>query len=188
VHCHLGSQITEVTPYLDAVRVMVDVLTHIRNRTGRVPPELDLVGGHGIAYRPNDPALDVAQLARAARRELQECCERAGLPVPHLSVEPGRALVGPAGVVLYRVAAVKRTRNRTSVVVDGGMSDNPRPALYGAQYHLLAVPAAGAYQLSMSSNYNAVPRPAVVAVRDGEARLLVRRETLDDLARREVGR
>lgn len=230
VHCHLGSQIVEVQPYLDAVRTMVEVLGHVRNRYGIVLGELDLGGGHGIAYRPHDPELDVADLAHRVGRELRGACAARGLPVPHLSVEPGRALVGPAGVVLYRVAALKRSAHRTFVVVDGGMSDNPRPALYGSQYaprlvgrvpglaqrtvtvvgrhcesgdvlaadvslpadvaagDLLAVPAAGAYHVSMASNYNAVPRPPVVAVRRGEVRLLVRRETIEDLGRRDVGR
>ncbi len=150
-------------------------------------------------------------------------CGDAGLPVPSLLVEPGRALVATAGVVLYRVAVVKHQQRRTFVVVDGGMGDNPRPALYGSRYaprlvgrsaagtgrtvtvvgrycesgdvlaedvtlpadlvagDLLAFPAAGAYQASMSSTYNAVPRPPVVALRAGRARVLVRRETVEDL-------
>lgn len=151
------------------------------------------------------------------------------LPVPRLTVEPGRAVIGPAGVAVYRVLSVKRTGTRTFVAVDGGMSDNPRPALYGVRYaprmvgrassapgrmvtvvgrhceagdvladavelpedvhpgDLLAVPAAGAYHLSMASGYNLVGRPPVVAVTGGTARLLVRRESLEDLRRRDVG-
>ncbi|PRY13937.1 diaminopimelate decarboxylase [Kineococcus rhizosphaerae] len=230
LHCHLGSQITEIAPYQEAALVMAGVLARVRNRHGLVLRELDLGGGHGIAHRPGEPGLDVADLARCLRRELRDACDAHGLRVPHLSVEPGRAVVGPAGVVVYRVAVLKRTPHRTFVVVDGGMSDNPRPALYGAQYaprlvgrvaagaqqtvtvvgrhcetgdvlaadvplpvdvrpgDLIAFPAAGAYHVSMASNYNAVPRPPVVAVRGGEARLLVRRETVEDLGRRDVGR
>lgn len=192
-------------------------------------PELDLGGGHGIAYRPGERALDVTALARKVRTELAEACATAGLPLPRLIIAPGRAIVGPAGIALYRVLAVKHTGGRVFVAVDGGMSDNPRPALYGVRYaprpigrrstadaarvtvagrhceagdllaadaelpadlrpgDLLAVPVAGAYHLSMASGYNLVGRPPVVAVRDGIARLLVRRESLDDIRSRDVG-
>ncbi|WP_030624066.1 diaminopimelate decarboxylase [Streptomyces sclerotialus] len=230
LHCHLGSQITSSKPYLAAVRRMVGLMARIRGTHGVVPPELDLGGGHGIAYRPGEPALDVPALARKVRAALIESCAAAGLTVPRLVIEPGRAIAGPAGVALYRVLAVKRTESRTFVAVDGGMSDNPRPALYGVRYaprlvgrlsraepapvtvvgrhceagdvlasgvplpgdvrpgDLLAVPVAGAYHLSMASAYNLVGRPPVAAVRGGEARLLVRRETLADMSSRDIGR
>ncbi|MEU2658510.1 diaminopimelate decarboxylase [Streptomyces sp. NPDC007325] len=229
LHCHLGSQITEVKPYLTAVRRLVGLMARIRDAHGVVLPELDLGGGHGIAYRPGDPVLDPTALARRLRTTLAQSCAAAGLPVPRLLVEPGRAVVGPAGVALYRVLAVKTSGGRGFAAVDGGMSDNPRPALYGVRYaprligrhstapavpttvagrhceagdllaedvelpadlrpgDLLAVPVAGAYHLSMASSYNLVGRPPVVAVRDGAARLLVRRETLEDLSARDVG-
>ncbi|WP_432522713.1 diaminopimelate decarboxylase family protein [Kineococcus sp. SYSU DK006] len=134
VHCHLGSQITDVEPYLDAVQVMAGVLAHVRNRYGLVLGELDLGGGHGIAHRPREPELDVADLAHRTRRELRDGCDAAGPPLPRPGVEPGRALVGPAGVVVRRIAALKRAAHRTFVVVDGGMSGSPRPALHGAGY------------------------------------------------------
>ncbi|MFE2146893.1 diaminopimelate decarboxylase [Streptomyces sp. NPDC059456] len=229
LHCHIGSQITDVKPYAGAVRRMVGLMARIRDAHGVVLPELDMGGGHGIAYRPGEAALDLTALARRLRAELRESCAAAGLPVPRLAVEPGRAIVGPAGVALYRVLAVKRTGDRVFVAVDGGMSDNPRPALYGVRYaprligrrsaadpltatvvgrhceagdvlatdvhlpgdvhpgDLLAVPVSGAYQISMASGYNMVGRPPVIAVDDGTARLLVRRETLDDFRRRDVG-
>ncbi|WP_369215822.1 diaminopimelate decarboxylase, partial [Streptomyces flavofungini] len=229
LHCHLGSQITTDKPYLCAVRRLVGLMARIRDQHGVPLPELDLGGGYGIAYRPGEQALDVAALARKVRAELAEGCAAAGLPVPRLAVEPGRAIAGPAGVALYRVLAVKRTGTLTFVAVDGGMSDNPRPALYGVRYaprlvgrrstagearvtvvgrhceagdvlaadtplpadvrpgDLLAVPVAGAYHLSMASGYNLVGRPPVVAVADGHARLLVRRESLDDFRGRDVG-
>ncbi|MFD3513066.1 diaminopimelate decarboxylase [Streptomyces sp. NPDC058657] len=229
LHCHLGSQITEVKPYLVAVRRLVGLMARTHETHGVVLPELDIGGGHGIAYRPGDPALDLAALARRVRAELAESCADASLPVPRLLIEPGRALSGPAGVVVYRVLAVKTTPERVFVAVDGGMSDNPRPALYGVRYaprligrrsraaavrttvvgrhceagdvlaedvplpadtrpgDLIAVPVAGAYHLSMASSYNLVGRPPVVAVRDGLVRLLVRRETLEDLRSRDVG-
>ncbi|MER6129350.1 diaminopimelate decarboxylase [Streptomyces sp. NPDC001795] len=229
LHCHLGSQITTVKPYLAAVRRMVGLMARLYEQHGLVLPELDLGGGHGIAYRPGEPALDLTTLARKVRAELVEACATAGLTVPRLVVEPGRAIAGPAGVALYRVLSVKRTGEHTFVAVDGGMSDNPRPALYGVRYSprlvgrrgsavrvsvtvvgrhceagdvlatdvdlpddvhagdLLAVPVAGAYHLSMASGYNLVGRPPVAAVRDGHARLLVRRESLDDIRNRDVG-
>ncbi|MFE2168277.1 diaminopimelate decarboxylase [Streptomyces sp. NPDC059447] len=229
LHCHIGSQITEVKPYLTALRRMVGLMARIRDAHGITLPELDLGGGHGIAYRPGEAALDVTALARRLRSELTASCSAAGIPVPRLAIEPGRAVVGPAGVALYRVLAVKHTGDTVFVAVDGGMSDNPRPALYGARYaprligrastaaprtatvvgrhceagdvlaagvelpgdvrpgDLIAVPVAGAYQLSMASGYNMVGRPPVVAVHEGAARLLVRRETLEDLRRRDVG-
>ncbi|MFD9454486.1 diaminopimelate decarboxylase [Streptomyces sp. NPDC059985] len=229
LHCHIGSQITEVKPYLVALRRMIGLMARIRDTHGLVLPELDMGGGHGIAYRPGEPALDITALARRMRTELVDGCAAAGLPVPRLAVEPGRAVVGPAGVALYRVLAVKHTGENVFVAVDGGMSDNPRPALYGARYaprlvgrhsmtgprtatvvgrhceagdvlasgvqlpgdihpgDLLAVPVAGAYQLSMASGYNLVGRPAVVAVHEGAVRLLVRRETLEDYRSRDIG-
>ncbi|MEV4191886.1 diaminopimelate decarboxylase [Streptomyces toxytricini] len=229
LHCHIGSQITEVKPYLTALRRMVGLMARIRDSHGRILPELDLGGGHGIAYRPGEPALDLTTLAPRLRSTLTESCAAARMPVPRLAVEPGRAVVGPAGVALYRVLAVKHTGDTVFVAVDGGMSDNPRPALYEARYaprligrsstaarrtatvvgrhceagdvlaagvelpgdtrpgDLIAVPVAGAYHLSMASGYNMVGRPPVVAVHEGTARLLVRRETPEDLRRRDIG-
>ncbi|MGW0750650.1 diaminopimelate decarboxylase [Streptomyces sp. NPDC002587] len=229
LHCHIGSQITDGKPYLVALRRMVGLMARIRDTHGIVLPELDMGGGHGIAHRPGEPALDLTALARRLRAELVEGCAAAGLTVPRLAVEPGRAIVGPAGVALYRVLTVKHTSEKVFVAVDGGMSDNPRPALYGVRYaprivgrasaaepctatvlgwhceagnipaadvelpgdirpgDLLAVPVAGAYQLSTASGYNLVGRPAVIAVHGGSARIMVRRETLDDFRSRDIG-
>ncbi|RSS81749.1 diaminopimelate decarboxylase [Streptomyces sp. WAC06614] len=229
LHCHIGSQITDVKPYLVALRRMVGLMARVRDAHGVVLAELDMGGGHGIAYRPGEPALDLTALARRMRAELVEGCAAAGLAVPRLAVEPGRAIVGPAGVALYRVLAVKHTSETIFVAVDGGMSDNPRPALYGVRYaprlvgrastagprtatvvgrhceagdilaadvelpgdirpgDLFTVPVAGAYQLSMASGYNLVGRPAVIAVHEGSARVLVRRETLEDFRSRDIG-
>ncbi|MFI2611782.1 diaminopimelate decarboxylase [Kitasatospora sp. NPDC018619] len=231
LHCHLGSQITAVEPYLEAVDALVRLLAQTRERHGVDLPELDLGGGHGIRYLDGDEELDLAEFAVRVTDRLAVRCAEAGLEVPRLIVEPGRAIAGPAAVAVYRVLSVKHSAGgRCFVAVDGGMSDNPRPALYGSPYtvrlvgrrseagrarvdvvgrhceagdvlvrdaalpadlrpgDLLAVPAAGAYQLSMASGYNLVGRPAVVAVRDGRARLLIRRETVEDFRLREVGR
>lgn len=229
LHCHLGSQIPDVQPFLTAIDRLVDLLAALRERHGVVLPELDLGGGHAIAYRPGEHALAPARLGAALVTHLAVRCAERDLPVPRLVIEPGRAIVGPAGVALYRVLAVKHTAAGTRIVaVDGGMSDNPRPALYGAAYtatalgypadeplhparivgrhceagdvlvpdahlpvatrpgDLIALPAAGAYQLSMASGYNMVTRPALVGVHDGAEHLLLRRETLEDLLRREA--
>ncbi|MFI2292994.1 diaminopimelate decarboxylase [Streptomyces niveus] len=229
LHCHLGSQISSPEPYERAVRELVSFLVRVRDRFGVVLPELDLGGGFAAAYLPGDAAPAPAVYARRIRRALTGACAEADLPLPRLTVEPGRSIMAPAGIALYRVLAVKRSGGRVFVAVDGGMSDNPRPALYGARYtvrrvgrasaapmraatvvgrhceagdvladgvelpedvrpgDVLAVPASGAYQVSMASGYNMTGRPPVVAVADGRSRLLVRRETFDDQRRRDVG-
>ncbi|MFE2425885.1 diaminopimelate decarboxylase [Streptomyces sp. NPDC059373] len=229
LHCHIGSQIATVKPYVVAVRRLIGLMARIRDQHGVTFAQLDLGGGHAVAYRPGEEALDANALAARVRTELADGCARARLPVPRLTIEPGRAVTGPAGVAVYHVLAVKRTGKRTFVAVDGGMSDNPRPALYGVRYaprligrptsaaphpvtvvgrhceagdiladdaplpddvrpgDLLAVPVAGAYHLSMASAYNLVGRPPVVAVADGTARVLVRRESLADMSSRDIG-
>ncbi|MFD7441211.1 diaminopimelate decarboxylase [Streptomyces sp. NPDC059909] len=229
LHCHLGSQIATPEPYAQAVRRLVSFLARIRDRYGITLGELDLGGGFAVAYLPGDPAPTPAAYGRRIDDELRYACHGSGFPVPRLTVEPGRSIMAPAGVALYRVLSVKRSAGRVFVAVDGGMSDNPRPALYGARYtvrmvgrasaapmrattvvgrhceagdvlaksvelpedvrpgDVLAVPASGAYQVSMASGYNTTGRPPVVAVTEGRSRLLVRRERLEDLLRRDVG-
>ena len=134
VHCHLGSQISHTAPYEQAVVRLVAFLVAIRDEHGLVLPELILGGGHAIAYHPGDVPLAVGDIAAALRRSVKAACATHRLPAPRLTVEPGRAIAGPAGITVYRVLAVKHTSTRTWVAVDGGMSDNPRPALYGARY------------------------------------------------------
>ncbi|MFD9888327.1 diaminopimelate decarboxylase [Amycolatopsis sp. NPDC059027] len=228
LHCHIGSQVSRVDRYEEAARKMVDVLVRIRDSHGVTLRELDLGGGHAVPYLTGDPDFDLQGYARRLRIALGYECSRHDFPLPRLTIEPGRAIVGPAGITVYRVCAVKRG-SRTFVAVDGGMSDNARPALYGAKYtarlvgrhtraarqpvtvvgrhcesgdiladdvclpadvrpgDLLAVPCTGAYHHSLASNYNLIGRPPVVGVRDGMATLLVRRETEEDLLRRDVG-
>jgi diaminopimelate decarboxylase len=230
LHCHLGSQLTELTAFETAARKLIGLMAATRDRTGVVLTELNLGGGHAVPYVEGDEGFDLAQFAERVRRVLATECASFRLPVPRLVVEPGRAIVNRAMVTLHRVLAVKHvTGVRTFVAVDGGMSDNPRPELYGARYSvhavrpsrapmepvtvvgrhceagdvlaadvplpadvrpgdLLAVPGTGAYNHSMASNYNLVGRPPVIAVRDGAARLLVRRETTSDLLVRDIGR
>jgi diaminopimelate decarboxylase len=229
LHCHLGSQITRVACFEDAVNRMVGLMACLRDEHGAAPTILNLGGGHAARYTAADDEFDLAAFANRVRVALACACDRHRLPLPRLAIEPGRALVARAGVTLYRVVAVKHTRHRTFVAVDGGMSDNLRPALYGARYtaimigrtttapmtemtvagrhceagdllaqaplpediqagDLLAVPCTGAYHHAMASNYNVVCRPPLIAVHDGEPRVLVRRETEDDLFTRDVGR
>lgn len=230
LHCHLGSQISAVEPFLLAVRKMVALTAWIRDEFDVVLPELNLGGGHAVPYHDGDPDFDLAAFARLVPQTLREACHSYELPIPRLTVEPGRAIVARAGVTVYRVLTMKQTASgQTLVAVDGGMSDNPRPALYGASYtarligrdsdadpepmtvvgryceagdviardvplpsdlrpgDLLAVPCTGAYQHSMASTYNQVGRPPVIAVRDGVSRVLIRRETVEDLRSRDVG-
>jgi diaminopimelate decarboxylase len=224
LHAHIGSQIFDTAGFGLAAHRMIGLLAAIRDEHGLELPELDLGGGLGIAYTSADAPLPVDEVADRLRAIVAKECAAAGIAVPRLAVEPGRAIAGPGTVTLYEVGTVKELPGlRTYVSVDGGMSDNIRTALYGAHYtaalvsrastaplrpvtvtgkhcesgdivvhdvalpadlrpgDLLAVPASGAYHRSMASNYNHVPRPPVIAVRDGLTRVLVRRETEDDL-------
>jgi diaminopimelate decarboxylase len=222
LHCHIGSQVRHVASYEETVRRMAGLIASCGVRI----EQLDLGGGFCAPYLPGESSFDLFGFAQRVRRTLNYECALRRVPVPRLLVEPGRSIVANAGVTLYRVCAVKRGMNRTFVAVDGGMSDNPRPALYGAKYavrlvgrggrprpvtvvgrhceagdvlaedvplpadvhagDLLAVPVTGAYHHALASNYNQVGRPPVVAVRDGVARPIVRRETEEDLLRRYV--
>jgi len=233
LHCHLGSQIVATDVFDVAATLLFDLIAETRDRHGVVLSEVDLGGGLGIAYRSGEVVPSIADYAEAVRGAVAREAARVGVDVPHLLVEPGRSLVGPAGVTLYRVGTVKDIPGvRTYLSVDGGMSDNLRPALYGASYEvapagsppggasaggtrlvtvvgkhcesgdvlardvtlpvdvgvddLLAVAATGAYSHAMASNYNRLPRPAMVLVGDGRADLLVRRETLDDVVAHDV--
>ena len=220
VHLHIGSQLLDPRAGLETIDWLKDFAAR-----EWLPEVVDLGGGLGIPYVEGERAPAIREFVSALLDRLAD-----GWPgePPQLILEPGRSLVGPAGVTLYRVGVVKQASNAvTYVAVDGGMSDNPRPQLYGARYSallanraaeeptgtfdvcgkhcesgdvliegarlpeprrgdLLAVPATGAYTLSMGSNYNAVPRPAAVLVSEGQARLIRSRESLDDLLRHEA--
>ncbi|MFD8494006.1 diaminopimelate decarboxylase [Amycolatopsis sp. NPDC059657] len=133
LHCHIGSQVSRVDRYEEAARRMVDVLAGVRTAYGVTLRELDLGGGHAVPYLPGDTDFDLDGYARRLRVALAYECSTRDFPLPRLTIEPGRAIVGPAGITVYRVCAVKRG-SKTFVAVDGGMSDNPRPSLYGAKY------------------------------------------------------
>ncbi|WP_327258760.1 MULTISPECIES: diaminopimelate decarboxylase [unclassified Streptomyces] len=230
IHSHIGSQIFDMAGFEVSARRVVQLLAEVRDEHGVELPEIDLGGGLGIAYTSEDDPREPHEIAKALGDIVTRECEAAGLATPRISVEPGRAIVGPTAFTLYEVGTIKPLEGlRTYVSVDGGMSDNIRTALYDAEYSvalasrtsdaepmlvrvvgkhcesgdivvkdaflpsdlapgdLIAVPATGAYCRSMASNYNHALRPPVVAVRDGEARVIVRRETEEDLLRLDVG-
>ena len=225
-HAHIGSQIFGPEAFGKLVEIMLEFMTDVRSATGNELGELNLGGGLGIAYTKEEAPADIAGHAKYVRDAVATEAKRHDMPVPVLSVEPGRSIVGNAMLTLYSVGVVKDIPAiRTYVSVDGGMSDNIRPMLYGARYSallankanepsekvvtiagshcetgdvlirdvalpasiargdLLAILATGAYGHAMASNYNKMMRPPVVAVRDGSARVVVRRETFDDLVR-----
>jgi diaminopimelate decarboxylase len=239
LHSHIGSQIFETEGFEVAAHRVVRLLAQLHREHGELGDlrTLDLGGGVGIAYRPDEDPLSVPALAEELRAIVKRECAAADLDAPEIAVEPGRAIAGPGGITLYEVGTLKEVPlgvgSRRYVSVDGGMSDNIRTALYDALYDcrlvsratevdtldatpvlsrvvgkhcesgdvvvrdcwlpadlapgdLLAVAATGAYCYSMASSYNRLPRPAVVAVRDGEARVILRRETVDDQFRLEV--
>lgn len=224
-HCHIGSNITGTEAFLRTVEILAQFCASV----DFAPSEVNLGGGLGIAYTRGDIPARVESFGADITATVQKEFTSLGLPIPRIAVEPGRWLIANAMVTLYTIGAIKEIPGlRTYVSVDGGMSDNIRPALYGARYEallankathepgrvvtiagahceqgdllikdislpasvergdLLAVGATGAYGYSMASNYNRFPRPAVIAVRDGKARLIVRRETYDDLIARDV--
>jgi diaminopimelate decarboxylase len=232
LHSHIGSQIFETEGFAEAARRLFEV--HAQLLAGGPVPELNLGGGFGIAYTSVDRAFPIDELAARFADIVADAAARLNVPVPVLAIEPGRSIIGPAGHTLYEVGTIKDvlvegTAVRKYVSVDGGMSDNIRPSLYGSDYtvriasrvsaadpalvriagkhcesgdivvhadylpadvapgDLLAVPATGAYCWSMASNYNYLARPPVVAVLNGQARLLVRGETEEDLLRRDAG-
>ncbi|MFE9374458.1 diaminopimelate decarboxylase [Streptomyces sp. NPDC006711] len=230
VHSHIGSQIFDMAGFEVSARRIVQLLAEVRDEHGVELPEIDLGGGLGIAYTSDDDPCEPHEIAKSLTEIVTRECDAAGLRVPRISVEPGRAIVGPTAFTLYEVGTIKPLEGlRTYVSVDGGMSDNIRTALYDAEYSvslvsrtstaepmlvrvvgkhcesgdivvrdaflpadlapgdLIAVPATGAYCRSMASNYNHALRPPVVAVSEGAARVIVRRETEEDLLRLDVG-
>ena len=233
IHCHIGSQIFEVSGFELAAQRLVAVLVAFRDKYSKELAELNLGGGYGIAYTKNENAISPAQVIPAIAKVIKSECEKAKLSVPKISIEPGRAIVGPTTTTIYMVGTTKSVTlengaKRRYISVDGGMSENIRPALYGATYSaflanrnssamainsrivgkhcesgdiliseidmpedvkagdLLAIPATGAYGRSMASNYNHMPRPSVIAVINGTAREILRRENEDDLLNLDV--
>lgn len=227
-HCHIGSQIFSTDPFCLAAEVMANFIADVAEKTGHMVSELNLGGGFGIRYTDEDEPLPYSEFMKMVSGELKKACDRFGITVPKVFIEPGRSIVGPAGITLYTVGSIKTIPDvRTYVSIDGGMSDNPRYALYGAKYDvviankaeqpanfiatvagkccesgdligehikmptpetgdIMAVLATGAYNYSMASNYNRIPRPAAIMVKNGESRVVIKRETFEDLISKDV--
>lgn len=235
IHCHIGSQLLNAHTHEQAVDIMVGFMKQIIDTTGWVPEDLDMGGGLGIRYIEDHQPPSYDEFAELFVNALNKSLKKHNVPQPTLWQEPGRSMVGEAGVTLYTIGAVKSVTVNDHhhgqvmhkyVAIDGGMSDNPRPQLYEAVYEaqiankmgeaktqnvriagkhcetdiliedlhigdidtgdILAVQSTGAYNMSMASNYNRLPKPACVFVSDGKADLVSRRETLDDLIRLDI--
>ena len=223
IHCHIGSQIFDVDPFILAANVMLTFVKKIKDELNLEVKELNLGGGFGIKYVDGQTHASYESFIEAVSDEVKKVCKEYGLSVPFILMEPGRSIVASAGTTLYTVGAVKEIKGyRTYVSVDGGMTDNPRYALYGAEYSgviankanlerdckytvagkccesgdligegmmfqkaekgdILAIFATGAYNYSMASNYNRIPRPPVVMINDGKEKIAVKRETYEDI-------
>ena len=222
-HCHIGSQIAEPEPFLDAIDIMMGFMDQVRLELGVTVKVLNLGGGPAVPYVEGDPEVDIPTFLASMGEHLTALCEKLSYPAPAVWMEPGRSIVAAAGVTLYTVQSIKTIPGyKNYIAIDGGMTDNPRYALYGSKYTVLlanragepadfvadlagrccesgdligenmpfptpavgdtvAVLVTGAYNYSMASNYNRVPRPAMVMLRQGEDRLIVRRETFEDI-------
>lgn len=228
LHCHIGSQIFDIEPFVTAAEIMIDFIAKIKNEFGINIPELNLGGGFGIMYTERDEPVPYENYMEKVSVAVKEKCSQYGIDVPFIYIEPGRSIVGEAGITLYTVGSKKEIPNiRTYVSVDGGMTDNIRYALYQSDYtvlnaskanqepndivtvagkccesgdliqentkvadpqagDILAVLSTGAYNYSMASNYNRIPRPAMVMVKDGQPRVIIKRESYEDLVRNDV--
>jgi len=222
-HFHLGSPVPEIQPYELAIEIVVRFAREMNRKFGFDLSEFDIGGGFAVPYTLDSKVPTIADYARAVTGKLNSLVSELGLSHPRLIMEPGRAIVGQAGVALYKVGVIKEIPGiKKYVCVDGGMSDNIRPALYGAKYEalvankaseaerevvtiagklcesgdiltndinlasvhpgdIIAIPVCGAYSIPMASNYNVMPRPAIVMVKESRAHLIRRRETYQDL-------
>ena len=223
LHCHIGSQIFDAEPFVEAAQIMVAFMADMIHTHGAPLHELNLGGGLGVRYTEEQPTLDIEGTVRTIAQKVKTLCTQNGIDVPRVILEPGRSIVAAAGATLYTVGSVKQIPGfKNYVSVDGGMPDNPRYALYGSPYtaliankadkpadlcatvagrccesgdllgegmmlqtpvrgDILAMLVTGAYQHSMASNYNKIPRPPLVMIKDGASRVVVRRETYEDL-------
>ncbi len=228
LHCHIGSQIFDTKPYEDEVEIMFSIVKSIKDEIGYEVTELDLGGGFGIHYKTGDSPKKIEDFCEIILNKAEKVAEKLGIKLPNLVIEPGRSIIGNAGNTIYTIGAIKEIPDiRKYVSVDGGMTDNIRPALYNAKYECiiadnveseakekvtisgkccesgdillsdveipeaksgdtLVVLTTGAYGYSMSSNYNKIPKPAVVLVKDGESKLICRRQSFDQVLENEI--
>ncbi|MDO5707936.1 MAG: diaminopimelate decarboxylase [Andreesenia angusta] len=227
-HCHIGSQIFEEESFIQAALAMIDFAKDVKDKTGISIDSLNLGGGFGIYYTEEDRPMDLEKFLQRLCKEIRKKLDELELGDIKILIEPGRSIISNAGTTLYEIGGTKETYGgKDYIFIDGGMGDNPRPALYQAKYEgiiankmnqnpshkytiagkccesgdiiirdlelpeaevgdLLAVSTTGAYNYSMASNYNRIPRPAVVFIKDGKGRIVVKRETYDDLIRNDV--
>ncbi len=227
-HCHIGSQIFEENFFHQGTLVMIDFIKKVNDECGFVTEKLNLGGGFGVYYSNEDEPINLESCLKSMIQLIKDKISEIGVKLPKVMIEPGRAIVANAGITLYEVGGIKNTYGgRKYIFVDGGMTDNPRTALYGAKYDavvankmneenknlytvagkccesgdilvkdiklpiveigdIIGVMSTGAYNYSMSSNYNRIPRPPVVFVKNGEARLTVKRETYEDIIRNDL--
>nr|WP_041701586.1 diaminopimelate decarboxylase [Gottschalkia acidurici] len=227
-HCHIGSQIHQEESFYLGATIMLEFLNKIEETCGFVTKELNLGGGFGIYYSEEDTPMDMTAFLKELLVNIKNKCDELNIEVPKIIIEPGRSIISNAGTTLYNVGGTKSTYGgRDYIFVDGGMGDNPRPALYSAVYEasiankmnddstelytiagkccesgdivikdiklpkaeagdIVAVASTGAYNYSMASNYNRIGRPAVVFVKDGSSRIVVKRETYEDLIKNDI--
>ena len=228
LHCHIGSQIFDKEPFLEAAKVMTNFMADAYKETGVLLSELNLGGGYGIRYTETDNPIGYNEYIGDVAETVRNIAKKRNIPMPFLLMEPGRSLVGSAGITLYTVGSYKDIPNaRKYISVDGGMADNPRYIMYGAEYtailanrvnekknekvtiagkccesgdlllkdtylprvevgDTLAVLCTGAYNYSMASNYNRIPKPPVVMVKDKKTKLIIKRETYDDVIKNDI--
>jgi diaminopimelate decarboxylase len=228
-HCHVGSQLFESSVFIRSAEIMLQFIADVKTKTGYETRVLDLGGGYGVRYTENDPTIDIEDNIRQVAEYVKSKCAELSLNVPEVHMEPGRSIVADAGITLYKVSNVKVIEGyKNYVAIDGGMTDNPRYALYGSQYtvvaadkadekcdflcdlvgrccesgdiiqpkvmlpqsvgrgDLVAVLTTGAYNYSMASNYNRIPRLPVVMVNGETDYLAVRGESLEDIIRNDL--
>ena len=228
LHCHIGSQIFDIDPFVAAAEIMIDFIAKIKNELGVVISELNLGGGFGIKYTDKDEPVPYENYMEKVSVAVKSKCKEYGIAIPYIYIEPGRSIVGEAGITLYTAGGKKEIPDiRTYVSIDGGMTDNIRYALYQSDYtvvnaskankapdeevtiagkccesgdliqenikvanlevgDIVAVLSTGAYNYSMSSNYNRIPRPAMVMVNNGESRLIIKRESYEDIVKNDL--
>ena len=228
LHCHIGSQIFDNAPFVEAAVVMLTLYKKIKDELGIVFEDLNLGGGFGIKYTNEDDPLEYNKYMGDVSVAVHDFCDKNDMQIPRILIEPGRSIVGAAGTTLYKIGSIKEIKNiRNYVAINGGMTDNPRYALYKSKYtainaskadkpadytatvagkccesgdligedmqfakpqeeDILAILSTGAYNYSMASNYNRIPRPAAVMINNGKAREIIKRETYDDIIKNDI--
>lgn len=227
-HCHIGSQVFDSDTFFAASEIMLDFIADMKNEFGFSAEQLNLGGGYGVRYTEDDPTIDIAENIKTVSEHIKKKCAERNIDIPKILMEPGRSIAADAGMTLYTVGTVKKiTGYKNYVSIDGGMTDNPRYALYKSKYTLFlanranetadfkcsvvgrccesgdiiqenvllpepkrgdiaAVATTGAYNYAMSSNYNKIPRPAIVMIKDGKTYVAVKAQTIADLSRYDV--